>query len=401
MEYTVTAPAALCMARTFATHASPLLPRWPLALSLSIASITLGGCIGAPGMRMQLPPTIAAGAVNERTAAAGDRLRIPLRDIDARLVETARVGSRSAAADAARLLTEADYGYRVGVGDVLQIVVWDHPEFVQAAGNPSSSLVRAADPPAGFVVDADGTLHFPYAGTMPVAGLRVHDIRERLVARLARTFRDPQVTVRVASFRSKRVYVEGEIREPGSYALNDTRTTLHDAIGSAGGFTSQADQSRVIVVRGGVEARLDLSGATRSGLDPAHIVLRDGDRLRVASRDDNGVFVMGEVHKPGRAVPSRNGRLTLSDALAQAGSINPATADAAQLYVIRGSSGSTPEVFRLDATSPVAMVLANQFELEPQDIVYIDGSGLVRLNRLLSLLMPAINTGLTAAIATQ
>jgi polysaccharide export outer membrane protein len=47
------------------------------------------------------------------------------------------------------------------------------------------------------------------------------------------------------------------------------------------------------------------------------------------------------------------------------------------------------------------MVLANQFELQPKDIVYVDGSGLVRLSRVLSLLLPAVNAGLTAAIVTK
>lgn len=380
------------------------------SIALSVASAVLAGCIAAPGMRMQLPPTIAANAAAPDTSAtsrdhvpanAPTPVPVAVHDIGAELIRATRRDSRRAALDAARLLADSDAGYRVGDGDVLQIVVWDHPELAQAFGPHSSAPARPADAPGGFVVDPDGTLQFPYAGTLYVAGRTVGDIRALLAGRLAQWFRNPQVTVRVASFRSKRIYVEGEVREPGSYALNDTRTTLHDAIGRAGGFSAQADQSRIFIVRDGDEVRLDLSGAARPDLDPARIAMQDGDRLRIASRDDAAVFVLGEVNKPGRAVPSRNGRLTLSDALAQAGSMNQSTADAAQLYVIRGSSRTTPDIYRLDATSPVALVLANQFELEPQDIVYVDGGGLVRINRVLSLLMPAINAGLTAAIATK
>lgn len=47
------------------------------------------------------------------------------------------------------------------------------------------------------------------------------------------------------------------------------------------------------------------------------------------------------------------------------------------------------------------MVLANQFQLKPKDIVYVDGNALVRFSRVLSLLLPAINAGLTTAIATK
>ena len=137
------------------------------------------------------------------------------------------------------------------------------------------------------------------------------------------------------------------------------------------------------------------------GRNPSKIVLRNGDLARVLPRDESGVFVMGEVNKPVTALPMRNGRLTLSEAISQAGSLNANTADAAQLYVVRGMQDEQPQVYHLDARSPVAMVLANQFQLKPKDVVYVDGNGLVRFSRVLSLLLPAINAGLTAAIATK
>jgi polysaccharide export outer membrane protein len=144
-----------------------------------------------------------------------------------------------------------------------------------------------------------------------------------------------------------------------------------------------------------------MSSARSGKLDPSQIVLKDGDVLRIPSRDEFGVFVMGEVNKPVTAIPRTTGSLSLSEALAQAGSLNSNSADAAQLYVVRGSLDGAPEVFHLDARSPVAMVLANEFPLKPKDIVYVDGNGLVRFNRVLTLLLPAINAGLTAAIVTK
>jgi polysaccharide biosynthesis/export protein len=69
--------------------------------------------------------------------------------------------------------------------------------------------------------------------------------------------------------------------------------------------------------------------------------------------------------------------------------------------VIRGGPGLKPQVYHLDATSPVSMLLANQFELEPKDIVYLDAGGLVRFSRVLNLLLPLVNAGLTAAVVTK
>jgi polysaccharide export outer membrane protein len=135
-------------------------------------------------------------------------------------------------------------------------------------------------------------------------------------------------------------------------------------------------------------------------MNPSQLYLKAGDLLRVASREDNNVYVMGEVTKPGSAVPRRDGKLSLADALSQVGSVNASTADTAQMFVIR-SRDNTPEVFHLDSRSPVAMLVAKEFELQPKDIVYVDGNGLVRFNRVLSLLMPLINTGLTAGVIAK
>ncbi len=64
-------------------------------------------------------------------------------------------------------------------------------------------------------------------------------------------------------------------------------------------------------------------------------------------------------------------------------------------------SGELPWLFHLDAKSPVSMVLANQFDLQPRDVVYVDSGNLVRFSRILSLLMPAVNAGLTAAVVAK
>jgi polysaccharide biosynthesis/export protein len=58
-------------------------------------------------------------------------------------------------------------------------------------------------------------------------------------------------------------------------------------------------------------------------------------------------------------------------------------------------------VFHLDGRSPVAMLVAKEFDLQPKDVVYVDGNGLVRFNRVLTLLIPAINAGLTAGLVAK
>jgi polysaccharide export outer membrane protein len=384
-----------------------------------MVAVTLmtGACAVAPGMRMETSQVLSmsgATGASEASGQGGDTRRIeavdPTRstpaiaitEVDATLVAQLAQRHREQQLELSRLLSEAPQAYTVGPGDVLQIVVWDHPEFAVALGSSQTqSSPRPADPFAGFIVDQNGGLTFPYAGTLRVAGLRTEEIQQRLTTALSKYFVKPQVTVRMASYRARQVYVDGEVRSPGALALNDVPMTLYEAISRAGGFSETADQGDLVLVRNGESHRVSLTHLLAQGLSPSKLYLQSGDFLRVVPREENDVYVMGEVNKPISAIPRRTGRITLADALSQAGSVNSSTADAAQMFVIRGSLSGTPQVFHLDARSPVAMLLAKDFDLQPKDVVYVDGSGLVRFNRVLSLLMPLISSGLAAGVVAK
>jgi polysaccharide export outer membrane protein len=354
----------------------------------------LSGCSIAPGMRMETSAAIPTGEQS-------DAMQVPVDVIDASVVRRLRDDASKRHASTATELYTASKAYTLGAGDVLQIVVWDHPELAVATGAQSTAQARPADAPTGFVVDQSGNVQFPYAGDVKAAGSDVAQFREQLVKQLSHVYRNPQVTVRIVSFRAKQMYLDGEVRSPGAQPINDKPMTLFEAISRAGGFSPQADQSRMVLVRDGVSYPLNLAEMLEYKQDPSRIMLRDGDFLRVQSRDDSGVFVMGEINKPATALPMKNGKLSLSDALSQAGSLNPASSDAAKVYVVRGAEEDAPHVYRLDASSPVSMLLANQFQLQPKDIVYVDSTGLARLSRILVQLLPAINAGLTGIVVTK
>jgi polysaccharide export outer membrane protein len=93
----------------------------------------------------------------------------------------------------------------------------------------------------------------------------------------------------------------------------------------------------------------------------------------------------------------RNGRLTLTEALGEAGGINPVTGDARQVYVVRRTSQSSV-VYQLDANAPGALAMAEGFELNPRDVVYVAATPLTNWNRTISALIPGALP--TAVIAT-
>ncbi|MCP3726227.1 polysaccharide biosynthesis/export family protein [Paraburkholderia sp. CNPSo 3272] len=276
--------------------------------------------------------------------------------------------------------------YQIGPGDILTIVVWDHPELNLPAGggggDGASSSVSA-----GYTVDTNGFIQYAYIGPLKVAGLSEMGVRDILAEKLAKYVRQPQITVRIQTYRSKRVYLDGEVKTPGVQVLNDRPMTLPEAINRAGGFTANADRSHVALTRGDSTVDIDMPAMIRKGFNPDRIILDDGDLVRVFAQTDSKVFVVGEVEHPG-GVMFNNGHMTLNEALGNAGGISQSSGDASQVYVVRGRDTSQPVVFHLDASSAAAMATADSFDLKPNDVVFVDTSTLVKWSRVISLILP-------------
>ncbi|MCG2596853.1 polysaccharide biosynthesis/export family protein [Achromobacter insuavis] len=296
-----------------------------------------------------------------------------------------------------RLVDKAE-PYRIGPGDILSIVVWDHPELVlptqtYAIGTGVTELAfgDTASGIPGYTVSSTGYIQFPYTGLLKVAGLTELQARNLIVNSSGKYIQDPQITVRVLGYRSKRVYVEGEVKTPGTVAINDISMTLLEAINRAGGVLPTGDRSSVYVIREGKKTRVNLPALIDRGQDLNQVMLKSGDIVRVTPRDDSKVFVTGEVTTPATIV-MRDGRLTLNEALGVAGGPNQLTADSSQVFVVRSTEQATPLVFHLNAASPQAYAVAEKFELQPKDVVFVDTAGLVRWNRFISNLFPSAQT---------
>jgi polysaccharide biosynthesis/export protein len=283
--------------------------------------------------------------------------------------------------------------YTIGPSDIISIVVYDHPELLPNAG---AVISQGADPTGissapGFIVDTTGHVFFPYAGRVQVGGLTETQAAELVARRITKVIKDPQVTVRINSFRSRRAYVDGEVRTPGTQIFTDVPMTLPEAINRAGGVTATGDRSFVTLTRKTETTVIDLLRLQELGINPNRILLESGDLVTVRSREDRKIFVMGEIMRPS-ALPMRNGRMTLNEALGEAGGPNLTTANTSQIYVIRNTAQGTPAIFHLNAGSPSALALAETFPLRPRDVVYIDPVPLVQWNRIISLILPSATT---------
>lgn len=343
----------------------------------------------APGIQFNNAPNM------ESQEQEGGVVTPPIKVITPRLVKIERTLREQQVTEDLSALRQPAQIYTIEPGDILQIVVWDHPELSASMlpAVPPGAIVSGgvafsplAQSQSGFEVDHKGMLEFPYAGSIYVAGLSPEEVHKKITQKLAVFLKNPRVTLRMLAYRSKRVYVDGEVRLPGVQAINDIPMTLIEAINRAGGLQPTADQSRISVSREGKTYLINMPLLVQRGLNPAEIMLRSGDVIRVLSREESKVFISGEVTAP-RSLAMRNGRLSLNEALGEAGGINPVTGDAKKVYVIRrNSQGSV--VYQLDANVPDALALAEGFELNPKDVVYVAPTPLTNWNRTVSALIP-------------
>jgi polysaccharide export outer membrane protein len=347
-----------------------------------VLALAVGGC--------------ASNAPLQKAAGNGSGIGAapPTQLITDELIQTEkRQREQRANVNISKLVVQHPAPYKIGPGDILSIVVWDHPEL---AGPllPASAAVSDQGTPGvpspGFVLDHEGRVQFPYAGLLKLSGLTEEEARRLLATRLATYIAKPNVTLRIQAYRSKRIYIDGEVKAPGLQAINDIPMSLLEALNRAGGLLPTADQSRIVLERGDVRYNIDMRELVAKGINPGNVMLANGDVLRVTSRDESKVFVSGEVVTP-KALTMHNGSLSLNEALGESGGISPLTGDARQVYVVRKGIDGT-HVYQLDARRSDALAMAEAFELHPKDLVYVAASPLANWHRSLSMIFPGALT---------
>ena len=225
--------------------------------------------------------------------------------------------------------------YVVGPQDVLTITVWDQP-------NLSGK----------FSVEADGTFNFPLIGRVKSGGLTLRDIEAELKKRLADGYlKNPELSVVVEEYRSQRIYVVGEVRQPGTYPLTGNMTLI-EAFARAGSATPEA-AGQAVVVRppaGRLQPTLPNQQAgseiihvslkdLASGSISSNVSLRDGDTIFVPRAET--IHVFGQVKNPG-AYPIQSDT-TVLQALSLAGGVGE-RGSTSRVRIVRLVDGKTTEL---------------------------------------------------------
>lgn len=225
--------------------------------------------------------------------------------------------------------------YVIGAQDILLIAVFDQDDL---GGK--------------YPVDADGSFTFPLIGRVNAGGLTLRQLEAELRLRLKDGFfKDPQLSVAVEQYRSQKIHIVGEVRNPGTYPLTGDMALI-EAIARAGSslltasgeaLIVRAKSGRVVDVPTLPDTETEVTTvnlkALQSGALEHNIALRDGDTIFVPRAET--IYVFGQVRSPGAYAIVKD--TTVLQALSLAGGVTDRGATG-RVRVVRIEKGNKVEV---------------------------------------------------------
>ena len=235
------------------------------------------------------------------------------------------------------VFAQAEEDYLLGPEDVIEITVWGHPDLQRQVA-----------------VSLDGNISFPLIGDIKAAGKSVQELEKILAGKLADGYLvNPQVSVNVKEYKSQKVYIMGEVKNPGTYPVTK-KNDLLSILSLAGSFTSGAGPE-VMVVRPKnrkgepitlEEARLRQENIIKINLKAAldgdasqNISIHDGDSIIVSKMPY--FFVLGEVKNPGKYNLEQG--TTVLMGISMAGGLTPKSAEG-RTHIVREVKGKKQEI---------------------------------------------------------
>jgi len=229
--------------------------------------------------------------------------------------------------------------HRISPEDVLQIVVWDVPEFSALSSSANLSQANSVRN-AGFnyVVHDDGGIDLPLVGSLQVGGLTTNEAKALITEKLRKFIVEPQVGLTISQYNSRKILVLGEVSKPGLVQNPGPKLSLAEALAQAGGAVPMtADTANVYIIRGAMATpAADAQTANK-----------------IVVYDDNGVPY--DMKNPAFAKPQ-----------------------------------NLPRVTRLPLDTAVAMAQAQNMWLQSRDVIFVNSQIITDWNRFMSQLMPSL-----------
>jgi polysaccharide export outer membrane protein len=307
-------------------------------------------------------------------------------------------------------------GYTIGPGDVVEVSVWEAPPAVlfgsatlDPRGGAATTHVTAFPEQ---MVSSEGTINIPFAGAVPAAGKSPQQIEREIARRLAGKANKPQVLVRVIRNATSNVTVVGDVASSMRMPLTARGERLLDALAAAGGVRQPVGKMTLQVTRGDRVQALALDTIIR---DPKqNIVLQPGDVI-TALFQPLSFTVLGATGKNDEVNFEAQG-ITLAQALARAGGLQDARADARAVFIFRFEDsqaldwasppkttpeGKVPVIYKVNLKDPASFFVAQSFPVDNKDVLYVSNAPAAEFQKFLNILTGSLYSASSIAAATR
>lgn len=300
----------------------------------------------------------------------------------------------------------APSGYLVGAGDVLEVSVWEAPPaalFGAAVVDARVGLTTTRQTTfPEQIVNIDGVINVPFAGTVPVAGKTPQQIEADLVQRLKGKANQPQVLVRVIRNATSNVTVVGEVVASTRMPLTAKGERLLDAVAAAGGVRQPVGKITIQLSRGGKVMAMPLDSVIQA--PKQNVYLQPGDVV-TALFQPLSFTALGASGRNEELNFEAQG-ITLAQALGRMAGVRDALADARGVFIFRfeeplvigvasenpplTSDGKVPVIYRVDLKDPRAFLVAQNFPMKNKDVVYVANAPAAELQKFLNILTSSL-----------
>ena len=265
-----------------------------------------------------------------------------------------------------------DYSYVLGSSDVISI-----------------NLTDTDDIDGAYTIDPNGDIDLPFIGKIKIEGMDINKAQNNLISILGKYYKNPELQIEIDEYNSSKIYILGAVRNQLTINLDQKPIRLIDAAVQADFSPNSQDKllgSKGLLRRDNQVYKINLNKVFQSVNPKENFYLKKDDVLFI-DRNSDSIQVFGEISKPGIYFP--NDDFSLTELLSVSG-LNKLTANAKKIYVIRENYSQFLKinVFELDVTNPVNLILGKRFKLQSKDIVFIPATRLVKWNRVISLLTP-------------
>ena len=274
----------------------------------------------------------------------------------------------------------------IGVGDTLAVSIFEPSGSLFGARSSGTSVQSGNQSLPPLVVDRNGAIAVPFAGSVAVQGLTPGQasaaVRRALIGKVG----NPQVIVTLTGNTSNAVTVLGEVRNPGRQPLSSNSDRILDVIAAAGGSSRSVYDVTVRIQRGGQTFSAPMSIVTTEFNE--NVRLQPGDQVNLVYQPRR-FSSFGAFNAVARSeLPP--GPLTLAEALSGVGGLDSNLADAKSVLVFRferpevahalgiqqpSTPRGVPVVYRLNLNEGSGFFIASNFQIEPDDIIYAPRSG--------------------------